>query len=76
MPLERKEMLKKSVIIGGKHLTSISIEKEFFDELLKIATQREISINHLVTEIDYNKETTYNLSSAIRVYVLKNKPLS
>ena len=59
-------MLKKSVIIAGRHNTSISIEREFYDELLAVCRERNISLNALVTEID----------SARRIYILqylKNK---
>ena len=45
-------MLKKSVIIAGRHNTSISIEREFYDELLAVCRERNISLNALVTEID------------------------
>ena len=33
-------MLKKSVIIAGRHSTSISLEEEFFTELKLIAAAR------------------------------------
>lgn len=62
-------MLKKSVLIAGKHSTSVSLEKEFFDELKNIAEKQNISLNQLVTIIDAQRETE-NLSSALRLYVL------
>ena len=68
-------MLKKSVLIAGRHSTSISLEEEFFIELKKIAKQQNLSLNQLVTKID-SERTTENLSSALRLYVLnfyKNK---
>jgi len=62
-------ILKRSVTIANRHDTSISLEEEFWDILNKIAKERELSINKLVTQIDQTRETT-NLSSAIRLYIL------
>lgn len=59
---------KRSVDIAG-HRTSISLEAPFWDALTTIATRRNISINQLVAEIDQAREG--NLSSALRVYVLR-----
>lgn len=64
-------MRKQSVIIANRHSTSISLEDEFFDELKELARQKDMSINQLVTEIDAVREQE-NLSSAIRVYILKD----
>ena len=69
-------MLKKSVIIAGRHNTSISIEREFYDELLAVCRERNISLNALVTEIDSARSGETNLSAAVRIYILqylKNK---
>lgn len=63
-------MRKLSVIIANRHSTSISLEDEFLAELKKIAAERNLSLNQLVTEIDAEREKE-NLSSAIRVYILK-----
>ncbi len=63
-------MRKISVIIANRHSTSICLEDEFYNELKKIANEKNISINALVTEIDAARERE-NLSSAIRVYILK-----
>lgn len=63
-------MLKKSVVIAGRHETSISLEKEFFEELNLICKEKKLSINQLVTQIDSERESE-NLSSAIRIYILK-----
>ena len=64
-------MRKISVIIANRHYTSICLEDEFYDELKKIAARRGISINTLVTEIDAARKQE-NLSSAIRVFILKS----
>jgi len=59
---------KRSVDIAG-HRTSISLEEPFWDALTAIATERQISMNKLIAEID--KERAGNLSSALRVFVLR-----
>lgn len=53
------------------HATSVSLEPEFWAQLEIIADQMNLSINALVSEIDETK-TIPNLSSAIRVYILKS----
>ena len=63
-------MHKISVIIAGRHQTSICLEEEFYDELKKIAAHENKSINELVTEIDNTRDKN-NLSSSIRVFILK-----
>ncbi len=63
-------MRKQSVIIAGRHSTSISLEEEFWQQLKEIAAQKNMSINQLVTEIDRERKLE-NLSSAIRVYILR-----
>ena len=63
-------MRKRSVIIANRHNTSISLEDEFMEELEYIAIRENTTINKLVTQIDASR-TIPNLSSAIRVYILK-----
>ncbi|MHA1538419.1 MAG: ribbon-helix-helix domain-containing protein [Alphaproteobacteria bacterium] len=60
--------LKRSVRIAG-HRTSVSLEPEFWDALRQLAASAGRSINSLITEIDHDRTT--NLSSALRVHVLK-----
>ncbi|MEC8086734.1 MAG: ribbon-helix-helix domain-containing protein [Pseudomonadota bacterium] len=60
---------KRSVTISG-HRTSISLEDEFWDELVLISKYREVSLNELVSMIDKKRDN--NLSSAIRIFVLKS----
>ncbi len=62
-------MKKISVIIAGRHSTSISLEPEFIEELRSIAQENNQTINELVTQIDSERQQE-NLSSAIRVYIL------
>ena len=67
-------MRKRSITIHG-HQTSISLEDEFWDELAAIARSRQVSLNALVTEVDKTRDTQKNgggnLSSTLRIYVLK-----
>ena len=63
-------MQKHSISIRG-HRTSISLEQEFWEELRKIAVRREIPIARIITEIDAQRSFDENLSSAIRVHILK-----
>lgn len=63
-------MKKISVIIAGRHSTSITLEDEFLDQLKFLAAEKNLSLNQLVTIIDQNRQND-NLSSAIRVYILK-----
>ena len=63
-------MKKISVLIAGRHATSISLEDEFYTELLQIAATQKISRNQLITRIDRERGSD-NLSSAIRLYVLQ-----
>jgi predicted DNA-binding ribbon-helix-helix protein len=58
---------KRSVTISG-HRTSISLEDEFWSELLLIAKHNGTSLNAMIATIDEDRET--NLSSAIRLFVL------
>ena len=63
-----EKLRRRSVTIAG-HRTSVSLEDPFWDQLKKLAAERDISIANLVAEVDKGRET--NLSSALRVFVLK-----
>ena len=60
-------MKKRSLSIRG-HMTSVSLEDEFWRELREIAEKRGISMANLVSEIDGKRSG--GLSSAIRLFVL------
>jgi predicted DNA-binding ribbon-helix-helix protein len=64
--------LKRSITISG-HRTSISLEPEFWTIFAALAEFHKKSIATLVGEIDQTRGAR-NLSSAIRVWVLLNKP--
>lgn len=61
-------VIKRSVTIAG-HRTSISLENEFWTELLRIAKNRQLSINALIADLDATRGQ-HNLSSALRLAVL------
>lgn len=64
---------KRSVLIAG-HATSVSLEEAFWKALKEITEAKGLSLNALITEIDaaHADDMPANLSSVIRVYVLKN----
>ncbi|MGB0575489.1 MAG: ribbon-helix-helix domain-containing protein [Alphaproteobacteria bacterium] len=61
--------VKRSVVVAG-HQTSISLEEPFWEALVKIAKSEDVSLNSLITQIDRDRQG--NLSSALRVFVLKS----
>jgi predicted DNA-binding ribbon-helix-helix protein len=62
-------VVKRSLAIAG-HRTSVSLEAPFWDALRDIAAVRGASVQALVGEIDAGRGGA-NLSSAIRVFVLR-----
>jgi predicted DNA-binding ribbon-helix-helix protein len=63
------DLSKHSLVIAG-HRTSISLERAFWDALQSIARERQVSIAALVASVDAQRGGA-NLSSALRVFVLK-----
>lgn len=64
-------VIKRSVAVRG-HRTSISLETPFYEEFERIARQRGMAVAGLVAEIDETRPPGTNLSSAIRLFVLKD----
>lgn len=62
-------MQKRSLTIAG-HRTSIALEPEFWEGLEALAAHRGQRLTTLIEEIDAGR-TTPNLSSALRVAVLR-----
>ena len=62
-------MKKRSVKIQG-HSTSISLEEEFWEALKALAKSQDRPLAALIAETD-RKRAGQNLSSALRVYVLR-----
>mgnify|MGYP006273166163 CR=1 FL=1 len=69
-PLRDSRIAKHSLVIAG-HRTSISLEDPFWQELKRIAAERNVSLAGLVAQIDAGRGEA-NLSSAIRVFVLED----
>ncbi len=63
-------MKKISVSLSGHH-TSISLEPEFITALDEIAAARRTSPSAIINQIDRTRGDQ-NLSSTIRVWILKN----
>jgi predicted DNA-binding ribbon-helix-helix protein len=63
------DLSKHSLVIAG-HRTSISLERAFWDRLQTIARERQVSSASLVAAVDAERGEA-NLSSALRVFVLK-----
>ena len=66
----RSSVLKRSILFAG-HKTSISLEDELWKCLREIAGEQRESVSGLVAKIDEARNRA-NLSSAIRMYVLKH----
>ncbi len=63
-------MMKISVSLSG-HQTSISLEKEFISILRDIAQKEHRSVASIIEEIDDDRSPGTNLSSAIRIWILR-----
>jgi predicted DNA-binding ribbon-helix-helix protein len=62
-------VVKRSIVIAG-HKTSVSLEDEFWKAVKEIASRRDLTLSELVGKIESDREYG-NLSSAIRLFVLK-----
>ena len=62
-------VVKRSVVFAG-HKTSVSLEDPFWNSLKEIAASGDMSLSDLLTAIDSGRHHG-NLSSAIRLFVLK-----
>jgi predicted DNA-binding ribbon-helix-helix protein len=70
----KSSIVKRSVVIGG-HKTSVSLEEPFWTALKQIAHAQHVTLSALVAQIDDTREQS-NLSSAIRVFVLRRSRLA
>ncbi len=61
---------KRSLIITG-HRTSVSLEEAFWEALKEIALREGVSVAALAARVDAERGAA-NLSSALRVFVLRN----
>lgn len=62
---------KRSVTIRG-HRTSFSLEDAFFAELRDMAARRRLALAALIAEVDAGRPDDVNLSSALRLSVLRD----
>jgi predicted DNA-binding ribbon-helix-helix protein len=63
-------VVKRSVVIDGQK-SSVSLEDAFWTSLKDIAHERGETLQHLITSINVNRRRNANLSSAIRLFILK-----
>ena len=61
---------KRTVKIDG-HITSVFLETEFWEEILKLSKKENTTPDKIISKIDKTMNTS-NLSSAIRLYVLNH----
>ena len=66
-----KSLIAKRSIMVKKRKTSITLEDDFWQALREIARLRRISLSRLISSIDADREFAANLSSAIRLFVLR-----
>ena len=65
-----KSAVRKHSIYINRRKTSVSLENDFWFGLLEIAVIEKTTVPSLVARIDKSRKTV-NLSSAIRMFVLK-----
>jgi predicted DNA-binding ribbon-helix-helix protein len=66
----KSAVVKRSIKIAG-HPTSLSLEDEFWEALREIAKERGSTLGDLVRSINAKRQNA-NLSSAIRVFLLRH----
>ena len=71
----KSAIVKRSVVIG-RHKTSISLEEPFWTALKQIAHAQQVTLSALVSHIDGTRDEQSNLSSGIRVFVLRHSRLA
>jgi predicted DNA-binding ribbon-helix-helix protein len=65
-------MIRKYSITLHGHRTSFSLEEEFHDQLRALAAEQGRSLASLIAAVDETRDEQDNLSSALRVHLLKN----
>lgn len=66
-------VIKRSITLEG-HKTSVTLEDEFWEALHVIAHREKTTVVSLVRQINQTRNNS-NLSSAIRVFVLKRSTM-
>ena len=67
----KSAVIKRSIVISG-HKTSVSVEDIFWNSLKEVATDERMNLSQLVGSIDAQRAEGSNLSSAIRVFILRH----
>lgn len=67
----KSQVVKRSIVIDGRK-TSISIEDKFWIALKDLAKERGNSLSTMVSQIKVGREANSNLSSAIRVFIVRH----
>ena len=65
----KSPVVRRSIRLGG-HNTGVSLEDAFWQGLKEIARRHRMTLSELVDFIDSQRQTN-NLSSALRLFVLK-----
>ncbi|MEL6966219.1 MAG: ribbon-helix-helix domain-containing protein [Pseudomonadota bacterium] len=65
-------MLKKRSITIRGHRTSVTLEPEFWDAVEALAARRGQTLSAFITRADIDREEHENLSSALRLIVLRD----
>ena len=71
----KSAIVKRSVVIDG-HKTSVSLEEPFWTGLKQIAHTNHVTLSALITQINRTRKKQSNLSSEIRVFVLRHPRLA
>ena len=66
----RSPIVKRSIVLAG-HKTSITLEDQFWESLKDIAKSKQMTLAQLVSSVDLDRGHA-NLSSAVRLFVLKS----
>jgi predicted DNA-binding ribbon-helix-helix protein len=64
-------LVKRSISIKG-HQTSYSLEPEFHEELQRLCKNDGLPLARLIAGIDAARDPETNLSSALRLHVLRS----
>ena len=71
----KSSIVKRSVVIDGQK-TSVSLEEPFWTGLKQIAHTHHVTLSALITQINGTRDKQRNLSSEIRVFVLRQSRLT
>ena len=67
----KSSIVKRSIVLAG-HKTSVSLEEPFYQGLKDIAASRRVTLSDLVAGSINTERENGNLSSAIRLFVLRH----